>query len=198
MNPATLPGPPSFVVFKPLFSLAECAQIIALAQATGKAEDGMVWEDRGGGFIVDAARRKVTVSCHSRGRDTHWIFERMDGAFLTAAARLEVPTDDASEEDIKIMTYGPGDHFGTWHRDTTPTGPDQVRARGISMSVELCDRASYTGGALQICASGSRAFTFKTSTGGAVAFRSDVLHRVTPVTGGVRVSLVNWISRIDT
>lgn len=183
-----------FVRLKPIFNPRECKQVIELAKISGEFKDGLVWNHEAEKFVIDKERRKVQTSYHAKGAETHWIFERMDKAFQAAASQLDLKIKNMSEEDIKIMAYGQGDHFRTWHRDT---GANYTSLRGLSMTVELSEQSSYIGGDLQIYSKNSGGFAFETPIGGAVAFLSNVLHRVTPVTSGVRFSLVNWINKAD-
>lgn len=179
-----------FVCFKRLFTPEECLHIIRLAEVRGCFEDGKVWNEEFGKFVVDKQDRRVLASYHERGMDTQWIFEIMDKAFHAAASVLNIRIRKESEEDIKIMSYGIGDHFKTWHKDS---GSDYDERRAMSMTVQLSHLSTYDGGRFQIHTSNLGDFEFNTQMGSAIAFCSNTLHRVTPVTSGVRFSLVNWI-----
>ncbi|MES2013674.1 MAG: Fe2+-dependent dioxygenase [Pseudomonadota bacterium] len=72
---------------------------------------------------------------------------------------------------------------------------DDVRT-DISFTLFLDDPSTYEGGELVI-ATASQQFTFKLPAGRMVIYPTGALHRVTPVTHGVRNALVGWIqSRI--
>jgi PKHD-type hydroxylase len=94
-------------------------------------------------------------------------------------------------EHLQYTIYdGKDDHY-TWHLDrggSTSTAP-----RKLSLVLQLSDPSEYEGGDLEI-------FDAPTPTkiekqkGLVVAFPSFILHRVTPVTKGVRKTLVVWLT----
>jgi PKHD-type hydroxylase len=70
-------------------------------------------------------------------------------------------------------------------------GADQIRT-DLSMTIFLSDPASYDGGELAL-ESPVGEETIKLEAGEAVIYPSTMLHRVTPVTRGVRLAAVTWI-----
>jgi PKHD-type hydroxylase len=92
--------------------------------------------------------------------------------------------------------------FFTWHTDelATPYGPlsptHWVRLnRKLSVSVHLTEPDAYTGGDLQFRdrLGNPMAIEGVREQGTVVVFPSNVAHTVTPVTSGVRNSLVGWV-----
>jgi PKHD-type hydroxylase len=77
-----------------------------------------------------------------------------------------------------------------WHVDL---GEDESSKRKISIVVQLSDPVEYEGGELQINYGGNHVICDKTK-GTIIMFPSYLLHRVTPVTKGIRRSLVLWVS----
>jgi PKHD-type hydroxylase len=65
--------------------------------------------------------------------------------------------------------------------------------RKLSCVIQLSDPEDYDGGELQMNM-GSQIVSIPKQKGLVTYFSSFVLHRVTPVTRGVRKSLVAWIS----
>lgn len=165
------------------FSGEECDAIVALASADALAP-GTVWN--GSSYHVDPALRSVDTSYHSRNEATAWIHERVDALFTAAAAVLEVEVGTMAEP-LQVMRYGAGSHFKTWHSDA---GTDLRASRILSVSVELSDLSDHEGGHLEIAPSATGPRTLP--RGKARVFRSGLLHRVTPVTRGIRYSLVAW------
>lgn len=94
-------------------------------------------------------------------------------------------------EHLQYTIYdGKDDHY-TWHLDRG--GSISTAPRKLSLVLQLSDPSEYEGGDLEI-------FDAPTPTkiekqkGLVVAFPSFILHRVTPVTKGVRKTLVVWLT----
>ncbi len=94
-------------------------------------------------------------------------------------------------EPIQIAQYAQGDFFD-WHSDFS-TG--SASTRKLSLSVQLSDPSEYEGGDLQFMINTKQVNAPKT-LGTVIIFPSFVLHRVTPITSGVRKSLVGWVSGV--
>jgi PKHD-type hydroxylase len=85
--------------------------------------------------------------------------------------------------------YEPGMQFGT-HMDNPLMGPDHMRA-DISVTVFLSEMDEYDGGELVMETTGGEA-AYKLPAGSAIVYPTTVLHRVEPVTRGVRSVGVTW------
>ena len=82
-------------------------------------------------------------------------------------------------------------HFD-WHVDYgREKGHEQHQPRKLSLSLQLSDSSGYEGGELQARVRSKIEIAPKIR-GTLIAFPSYVLHRVTPVTSGIRKSLVIW------
>lgn len=92
-------------------------------------------------------------------------------------------------EPLQIAQYGVEDFFD-WHTDF---GNGSASNRKLSLSVQLSDSTEYEGGHLQFQINQNQVNAPK-SAGTVVIFPSFVQHRVTPITNGVRKSLVAWIT----
>ena len=91
-------------------------------------------------------------------------------------------------DDIQYTEYrGGGNHYD-WHVDI---GPGSISHRKVSVIVQLSDPSEYKGGELQIN-TGGQIKTIPQVKGSVTIFPSYLLHRVTPVTTGLRKSLVLW------
>ena len=92
-------------------------------------------------------------------------------------------------ENLQYTVYDgkEGGHYD-WHIDY---GRNSHKPRKISLSVQLSDPSHYEGCDLQFQI-GSGVTTAPRTRGTVIAFPSFFLHRVTPVTAGVRKSLVLW------
>jgi len=78
----------------------------------------------------------------------------------------------------------------TWHRDIG-TGDKIMRARVNVGIVQLSSPSDYVGGVLQLKHEDQIIDVMKTK-GMVTTFPIDMLHRVTPVTSGVRKTLIMW------
>jgi PKHD-type hydroxylase len=77
----------------------------------------------------------------------------------------------------------------TWHMDW---GVGPTRGRKIAAVAHLSDESDYEGGILQL-ANGPNAFKAHQLSGTVTVFPAFAMHRVTPVTRGVRRAVVAWI-----
>ena len=94
-------------------------------------------------------------------------------------------------EPLQIATYrGADEGFYGWHVDI---GAGRLAQRKLSLVIPLTDPAEYEGGELQLFHDHQPA-AVPMPLGRIVAFPSYVLHRVTPVTKGVRRTLAVWVS----
>ncbi len=89
--------------------------------------------------------------------------------------------------------YQPGMEFGS-HMDNPLMGPDHMRA-DVSVTIFLSDPDSYDGGELVMETSGGET-AYKLPAGSAVTYPTTMLHRVEPVTRGVREVAVTWVQSL--
>ena len=110
-----------------------------------------------------------------------------------------------TSEIPQFTIYEVGQYYG-WHQDQWPKPYSQdhniSRLRGknrkLSSTISLNSKTDYKGGDLQFAVDSNNSPKRQTlsvdlsKTGSMVVFPSDTWHRVTPVTTGVRYSLVLW------
>lgn len=171
------------------FSDAECDSIIALGERVGLVP-ATVWA--GAADQVDAAIRSARTSHHPRGPDTGWIYDRLDPLFAEVGEAFGLAVGPVAEA-LQILRYDEGGHFQAWHSDA---GYDAGARRRVSVSVELSPLGDHEGGNLEIVPD-TIGRTRGLERGGARFFPSRALHRVTPVTKGVRHALVIWTGGPD-
>jgi len=121
--------------------------------------------------------------------------------FLKEANRIQFHYDLEYFQAIQFGEYKDGGFYG-WHQDQTSIDPSN-EIRKLSLSLILSDPDTFSGGELQFY-SGDRpmadmgAITAEQVTndikaqGSVICFDSRDWHRVTPVTKGVRHSVVCW------
>jgi PKHD-type hydroxylase len=91
---------------------------------------------------------------------------------------------------LGLYTGNQQSHY-EWHTDGSPK--DLNVPRKLSMVLMLSDPSEFEGGQLQIKVSNDDPINLEQKKGRAWFFPSYVLHRVTPVTRGIRRSLVLWV-----
>lgn len=95
-------------------------------------------------------------------------------------------------QPLQVSKYEGGE-FYQWHKDHDLAPREGNHQRKISCSVLLNDSNQYTGGELQFQQLNVDRYKFS-EAGDVVFFPSLIPHRVTPVTQGVRYSLVQWFT----
>lgn len=93
----------------------------------------------------------------------------------------------SSREPLQLLKYDVGDHY-TWHTDWSPVNN---KKRKLSMTIQLSEPSDYEGGDMEIM-DGPEVRKVSKEIGSATVFPSWAVHRVTPVTSGVRWALVAW------
>lgn len=132
--------------------------------------------------------RKSTIRwiTDNKGKDD-WIYKRIFEMVNEANDYLWNFNLSHAGEALQYTEYPPdGGHYD-WHIDC---GPNIQAQRKISVTVQLND--DYEGGELQLWRGQSPATAHK-EKGTVVIFPSYMLHRITPVTKGIRNSLVLWL-----
>ncbi len=176
--------PPSFVACLPeAFSEAECLALRDLVDLKG-SERG----ETKGGYAPDIRRSRIAWLPESGAWS--WVDKRM--VELLAAANRECFGFDllGFEERLQVARYEARERGAfDWHGDRALSG--LAARRKLSISVQLSEAAEYRGGYLELFADGRKWRAPKTR-GTAIFFASFLSHRVTPVTSGVRHSLVGW------
>ena len=126
-----------------------------------------------------------------------WVYDLVGPYMAKANDIAEWKYEIHSSEDIQISRYKEGD-FYTWHRDGKgdhlSVYKEAYRVRKLSMTVMLND--DYEGGEFQFANYSEEKCNIHTPVpnkrGTVIVFPSDTEHRVTPVTKGIRYSLVVW------
>jgi PKHD-type hydroxylase len=90
-------------------------------------------------------------------------------------------------EEAQVSSYSKG-QFYEWHTDTRTNMKEEPPVRKLSMTLLLNDPSEFEGGNLEIA---NNEFV-PMKQGHATIFASFLQHRVTPITKGVRKSLVMW------
>ena len=115
--------------------------------------------------------------------------------YADLANRESFGFDISSMYDVQYTVYDgvDEDHYD-WHHDTFWAGPTAFD-RKVSLSIQLTDPSEYEGGDLEFAEMKEGTYDKDAwkGKGTVIAFPSVIRHRVTPVTSGVRKSLVAWV-----
>ena len=171
----------------PIFTAKLCKEIIDLS-STLKKEQGKIGhlgkevEDR------DKKSRQSTIS---------WIdFNKMQPMYDDLIYLIQKINRNhfgfsniQITEKAQVSEYSKG-QFYDWHTDSPIDMDTEPPVRKLSMTLLLNDPSKFEGGNLEIA--GKKMSHMK--QGHAAIFASFLQHRVTPVTKGVRKSLVVWFN----
>lgn len=158
------------------FSPMECDKIIALGEA---AESHYVKAGTG----ESANLKEVEVSFIHCDIETQWIFSRV--------IPLLAPWPISRLEDLQFSIYGEGGCCD-WHIDhEEDTNQGAGRDRIVNAIVQLSDPGDYTGGDLEAKV-GLTIHQPSRERGSVLVLDKEIWHRVAPLTGGIRKSLVCW------
>ena len=164
----------------PMFTPQLCQEIMDLNK-TLKKEKGTVGDERKANNL-----RKSTIS---------WLdFDKMQpmyddiNIFIQKINRNYFGFENIQiTEKAQVAEYSKGEFYG-WHTDTGLDMGKEPPVRKLSMTLLLNDPSEFEGGDLEIA---NTAMT-PMKQGHAAIFASFLQHRITPVTRGLRKSLVMW------
>ena len=123
--------------------------------------------------------------------ESHWVCS-VFSHYIGIANKQQWEYDLNTLLGIQVSKYEAPDGHYRWHSDYG-TSQNSEFTRKLSASLLLTDPSEYEGGDLEfIDYHGNNVFAPKTK-GSIIVFDSRVPHRVTPVTKGLRYSLVTWM-----
>lgn len=122
-----------------------------------------------------------------------WMYARLENMIQEANDALWQFELVSMPEMVQFTEYHANEkgHYN-WHQDL---GPGVASGRKVSVTVQLSSPEDYEGGELQFTHGGPHelAYTAPKAAGSVTIFPSYMLHRVTPVTKGIRKSFVLWV-----
>jgi PKHD-type hydroxylase len=164
-----------------VFTPEECDSIIEIG-----CRNGLVAATTRGSD-TDSRRNSSVVFLYPN-LSTEWIFQKLTEAVTTTNQFFGFDLTHMMEGIQFTEYHAPGQNYN-WHADCGPL----MATRKLSLTVQLTDPNNYKGGELELNAYGD-AIEMDKVRGRAFAFPSWTLHRVKPVTEGVRHSLVVWVT----
>ena len=169
------------VTAPPCFSNEEMDQLI-------KAAETDIQNATVGGKISNPNIRRSQVHWLDRVK-YKWAYEKVWQAILEVNKNNYGFDIEKFEGRLQVTRYHEQDqgHY-TWHMDNGAN----TSTRKLSLSVQLSHPSDYEGGNLGLFYTCNEKKASR-ERGAIVTFPSWVMHRVTPVTKGVRYSLIAWI-----
>lgn len=120
----------------------------------------------------------------------HWFSGVMFEHAMTGNSVCKWDYDISFHEAIQFAHYGVDQHYA-WHTDTFPiSGLDHDRK--VSVVCLMNDPSEFEGGSFEMRL--QQDYKVDLKKGSVVAFPSVLLHRVTPVTKGLRKSATMWLN----
>ena len=135
--------------------------------------------------------RKSKVAWLNQNSRTQFLYDKM--AYIARMLNGQFFDFDlyGFVEDFQYTVYGPENDHYEWHMDKGASLSGAPRK--LSLVLQLSDPSEYEGGDIELMTS-VNVTTLEKKKGIVHAFPSFVLHRVTPVTRGIRRTLVIWVS----
>lgn len=145
-----------------------------------------------GDGVVNKQKRSTAVSWMGFDKNNSHIWEKMTNAIWSVNRQFFQFDLTGCYESAQLGAYTAQEegHYD-WHIDSM-LNCDTV-PRKLSMALMLSDPSEFEGGELQIMSSTNNIVSVEQKKGRAWFFPSWTLHRVTPVTKGLRRSLVMWV-----
>ena len=103
----------------------------------------------------------------------------------------QYPLDTTEIAEIQYTSYDIDGIF-VWHQDNVPNTRQDKRVRGITMSINLSDPSTYTGGELLVKTPDSQEVCISRQMGSYMMFPSFLKHQACRVESGKREALVVW------
>jgi PKHD-type hydroxylase len=132
--------------------------------------------------------RKSDISWIGENPESKWLYKKIAEHAIIANKEMWDFDIWGYHDSLQYTVYnGDGGHYD-WHADLGPG----LSNRKLSVVLQLSEGTDYDGGELQINPGGS-ILSVPKQLGLLCFFPSFLLHRVTPVTSGKRISLVTWL-----
>ena len=190
IDPRQTPGKDSHAYWDDFLSNEDINHILSLPEwvNTSAAKIG----GTSGDGVVDQQFRETNVSWFSPNQNNAHIwgkFSEVVSEINSQFFRFDL-TGFYEPAQLGLYTADKQSYYG-WHTDASAS--DRRTPRKLSMVLMLSDPSEFEGGELQIKPYSDNLINLEQKKGRAWFFPSYVLHRVTPVTKGIRRTLVLWV-----
>ena len=173
----------NYYYFTEAFTPSEILEIIKIGEKLPKQKGTVLGSENN----EESDYRISEISWLYENEETRWIHEKLvDYAIIANKAMWNFDIWGFGDSLQYTKYMGDGGHYD-WHLDLGPN----VSNRKLSCVLQLSTPDEYEGGSLQINPGGNIVEVPK-GLGTLTFFPSFLLHRVTPLSSGVRKSLVTW------
>ena len=184
-RPPIRPKMPTFVYGDGVYAPNEIDRINQMADAT-EAKRVLVGEN----LVYKPEGNRSYVRHINPARENQWVYQKLIDAISILNANTYQFDVTGTDEPLYHVTYdGAEEGHYAWHIDV---GNDKQAHRKLSITFQMSDPSEYEGGDLEFNRTGKIEVAPK-KKGQLILFPSYVLHRVTPVTKGIRRAMVAWI-----
>ena len=170
----------NYYYFTDAFTPEEILKIIEIGENQELIKATTVGDDQ---ELTVSDYRKSEISWIEETEETSWIYEKI--AHYAKIANKELWNFDIWDYQDQLQFNG--GHYD-WHVDLGPG----ISNRKLSCVLQLSTPEEYEGGVLQMNPGGN-VMEVPKGIGTLCFFPSFLLHRVTPLSSGVRKSLVTWL-----
>ena len=176
----------AFTTWRNAFTSEELTRIIDYCDALPK-EPAVVNADTQNPEI-----RTSEISWIKQNQDTEWIYDKLSYVIRNLNGQFYNFDMYGFTEDMQYTVYDSSvtGHY-TWHQDYGAGVDGSLPPRKLSLVLQLSDPSEYEGGDLEILSS-AQPSTVDKAKGLIAVFPSFMLHRVSPVTKGIRKTIVIW------
>jgi PKHD-type hydroxylase len=147
------------------------------------------------GESTTSPNRQSSIKFFQPDGNNNWIFEKLSRTLSSVNDRY-YGFDLTGYDAVQYTEYSTIGAKYDWHMDTimgSKKSDKMIQTRKLSMTMPLNDPSEYEGGEFQIQTGlPEQPLIVDQKRGTAIIFPSFMLHRVTPVTSGVRKSIVVW------
>jgi PKHD-type hydroxylase len=176
---------PAWIFARGILTRAECERLVRRYERQRWARARVLSES--GEEAIDRGARSAAVKVVRRSGWNRAILSRLDAVLTDVNRRLYGFAMATPVGSLQLVRYRRGDHV-QWHMDVAS---GERSRRKLGMVVQLSSGDEYEGGRLELFSGPGKA-TAPREAGTLIVFPSYVLHRVTPVTRGVRQCLLGW------
>lgn len=169
----------------------QCDSIIEIANRLGLEKSEVVtpdWKKK----YYDEKHRKCNSVYFKKDDLYNELYERI--CIVHKKANESYFKLDLESLDFMVAQYEEGDVAFEWHTDDPLFSSEGIywSGRKLTSVFQLSMSSNYSGGDLEIELARNQTKTSNRNKGNCIIFPSFLPHRVTPITSGIRYSLVVW------